>query len=131
MARRLAHSEADSAADSGAGPSTLALRDCSVATSGDVWQWQSDRTHRWSHTIDPRSGRPVDDQLAAVTVVHRRCIEADGWATALLVLGADAGWRLACEQGLAARFVIRGAADADGRRATGIRCTPALLPWLD
>jgi thiamine biosynthesis lipoprotein len=64
---------------------------------------------RYSHTIDPRSGMPIANDLASVTVVHAQCMAADAWSTALTVLGCEQGLRLAERQGLAARFVVRDA----------------------
>jgi thiamine biosynthesis lipoprotein len=85
----------------------LALHGLSVATSGDYRRFFEDGTARFSHTIDPRSGMPIANQLASVTVVHEQCMAADAWSTALTVLGAEAGMALAEEQGLAARFLQR------------------------
>lgn len=85
----------------------LALHGLSVATSGDYQRFFEDGTARFSHTIDPRSGMPIANQLASVTVVHEQCMAADAWSTALTVLGAEAGMALAEEQGLAARFLQR------------------------
>ena len=85
----------------------LALHGLSVATSGDYRRFFQDGTVRFSHTIDPRSGMPIANQLASVTVVHEQCMAADAWSTALTVLGVEAGMALAEEQGLAARFLQR------------------------
>jgi thiamine biosynthesis lipoprotein len=85
----------------------LALHGLSVATSGDYRRFFQDGTARFSHTIDPRSGMPIANQLASVTVVHEQCMAADAWSTALTVLGAEAGMALAESQGLAARFLQR------------------------
>jgi thiamine biosynthesis lipoprotein len=85
----------------------LALHGLSVATSGDYRRFFEDGTARFSHTIDPRSGMPIANQLASVTVVHAECMAADAWSTALTVLGVEAGLALAEEQGLAARFLQR------------------------
>ena len=93
----------------------LALHGLSVATSGDYRRFFQDGTVRFSHTIDPRSGMPIANQLASVTVVHQQCMAADAWSTALTVLGPDAGMALAEEQGLAARFLQR---DGDGYHET-------------
>lgn len=62
----------------------------------------------FSHTLDPRTGRPIPDDLACVTVLAASCMQADALATALSVLGAEAGMRFAKERGIAARFVVRG-----------------------
>jgi thiamine biosynthesis lipoprotein len=89
----------------------LALHGLAVATSGDYRRYFALDGRRYSHTIDPRSGMPIANDLASVTVVHAQCMAADAWSTALTVLGREQGLRLAERQGLAARFVAR---DADG-----------------
>ena len=85
----------------------LALHGLSVATSGDYRRFFHDGTVRYAHTIDPRNGMPLTNDLASVTVVHAQCMAADAWSTALTVLGIDAGMALAEQQGLAVRFVRR------------------------
>ena len=62
---------------------------------------------RFSHTIDPRTGRPVAHDLVSVTVVHSTAMEADAWATALTVLGAERALAIALQQGLAVYFIRR------------------------
>jgi len=89
----------------------LALHGLSVATSGDYRRYFELDGRRYSHTIDPRNGMPIANDLASVTVVHPQCMAADAWSTALTVLGCEHGLRLAERQGLAARFVVR---QADG-----------------
>ncbi|MFC4274046.1 FAD:protein FMN transferase [Achromobacter aloeverae] len=79
-----------------------------IATSGDYRRYFQHDGKRHSHTLDPRSGRPIDNGTASVTVLHDSCMHADAWATALTVLGAEAGLRMANAQGLAALFVVRG-----------------------
>ena len=96
----------------GAEPRRIGLSDLSVATSGDRWQRRSHDGRLWSHTIDPRSGRPADARLAAVSVLHRSCMQADALATVLLVLGPEEGSAFAERHRLAALFHLRG---ADGR----------------
>nr|WP_295376846.1 FAD:protein FMN transferase [Pseudoxanthomonas sp.] len=88
-------------------PRIAILDNLAVATSGDRWHWYEQDGERYTHTIDPRTGHPVSHANAAVTVLAASAMEADAWATALTVLGADAGLRLAERTGLAARFVIR------------------------
>jgi thiamine biosynthesis lipoprotein len=83
------------------------VTDTSVATSGDYRNYfEHDGTH-YSHTIDPRTGRPVRHDLAAVTVVHPSAAYADAMATALLVLGPVRGPALATELGIAGYFLVR------------------------
>lgn len=85
----------------------IPLQDMAVATSGDYRNFYESEGRRYSHTIDPRSGRPVTHDLASVTVVHPSATRADAWATALMVLGAKAGADLARREGLAALFIAR------------------------
>jgi len=85
----------------------LALHGLAVATSGDYRRYFERDGRRYAHTIDPRSGMPIANDLASVTVVHAQCMAADAWSTALTVLGPQDGLALAERQGLAARFVAR------------------------
>ena len=103
----------------------LALHGLSVATSGDYRRFFHDGTVRYAHTIDPRTGMPLSNDLPSVTVVHAQCMAADAWSTALTVLGIEAGMALAEQQGLAARFVRR-----DGQ-AYQEYLSSALLALLD
>ena len=98
----------------GAGDIVVALHGLAVATSGDYRRFYRDDTRRLPHTIDPRTGRPIDNGIASVTVIHASCMAADAWSTALTVLGADEGLLLAERRGLAARFLRR---QADGTLA--------------
>jgi thiamine biosynthesis lipoprotein len=93
----------------------LELEDAAVATSGDYRKaWTGPRGERFSHVLDPRTGRPVAHELASVAVVDPDGAWADALATALFVLGPDAGRALAARERLAARFVKR---QADGSYA--------------
>lgn len=60
-----------------------------MATSGNYLQYYFVDGQRRSHTIDPRSGRPVEHSLLSATVVASSCMRADALATACMVLGAD------------------------------------------
>jgi thiamine biosynthesis lipoprotein len=85
----------------------VALTDLGMATSGDYRNFFELDGQRYSHTVDPATGRPVAHQLASVTVLAERCAEADAWATALLVLGPERGMTVAKDRGLVALFVER------------------------
>ena len=85
----------------------LALRDGAMATSGDYRNFFEQDGKRYSHTIDPRTGRPVTHQLASVTVLAPRTARADALATAFLVLGPQAGFALAESLRTPALFIIR------------------------
>ncbi len=87
--------------------SILSLEDAAVATSGDYRHWMEIADRRFSHTMDPRRGGPLARSPASVTVVAETCMEADAWATALMVLGGDEGGLLARRLGLNALFIDR------------------------
>lgn len=78
-----------------------------LASSGDYRNFYRIGDKRFSHTMDPRTGRPVTHALASVTVTAASCMEADAVATALMVLGPDAGYDMALRQGYAALFLTR------------------------
>jgi thiamine biosynthesis lipoprotein len=86
-----------------------------MATSGDYRNWFQVAGVRYAHIIDPRTGRPIEMRGASVTVVHRSAALADAWATALCVLGPDAGFEVARREGLAAAFITTTAAGVDSR----------------
>ncbi len=81
------------------------LRDLAMATSGDYRNFYEKNGRRFSHIIDPRSGRPVSHHLASVTVFHDDATRADALATGLAVLGTVEGAKLAERENLAAYFV--------------------------
>jgi thiamine biosynthesis lipoprotein len=78
-----------------------------IAGSGDYRNYRLVDGVRQSHEIDPLLGVPVQHGLAAVTVLAANAMEADAWATALMVLGPADGQRIAERLGLAAYFIIR------------------------
>ncbi|WP_341503138.1 FAD:protein FMN transferase [Gallaecimonas sp. GXIMD4217] len=85
----------------------LAPGDNGLATSGDYRNYYEEDGVRYSHTINPATGRPIDHRLASVTVIHPSAMTADGLATAINVLGEEAGWALAEREQLAVFMVIK------------------------
>jgi len=83
-----------------------------LATSGDYRNFYEENGERFSHTIDPKTGRPIKHKLASVSVLSDSCARADALATALNVLGPIDGPKLAEEKGIAALFIIR---DSSGK----------------
>lgn len=79
---------------------TLRLKDQAIATSGVYRQHFSADGKDYAHILDPRTGRPIEHKLASVSVIHPSAAQADGFATALLVLGPETGRRLAEKLGL-------------------------------
>jgi thiamine biosynthesis lipoprotein len=84
----------------------IGLDDDAVATSGDYRNFFTVEGVRYSHTIDPTTGRPVTHDVASVTVVHPSAMWADGWATTLNVLGAERGLEIADERDLPVSFIL-------------------------
>lgn len=97
-------------------PLRIALHGQAVATSGDY--------RRGAHTLDPRTGRPIDTGVVSASVIHETALEADAWATALTVLGPD-GLDLAHNQRIAARLVT----EIDGTAQEYL--SPALSAMLE
>lgn len=69
----------------------IQLSDMGVASSGDYRNYREVEGRRISHTIDPRTGSPIDHHLAAVTVIAKTCMLADALATSVMVLGPEEG----------------------------------------
>lgn len=84
-----------------------------MATSGDYRIFFEREGTRYSHIVNPQTGRPVAHALASVTVVAETAMQADALSTALFVLGPDAGLELAKSQNIAAFFIAK---DGDNLR---------------
>lgn len=67
------------------------LENRAMATSGGYRNFFDADGKRYSHTIDPKTGRPVEHSLASVTVVAKTCAEADAIATAVMAMGPTKG----------------------------------------
>jgi FAD:protein FMN transferase len=84
----------------------LSLRDSSLCTSGTYKQGRVFGGKRYSHILNARTGAPVRHSTISVSVLHARAMVADGWATALLILGGDEAIALAERHALKASFVF-------------------------
>ncbi|MCH8499487.1 MAG: FAD:protein FMN transferase [Marinobacter sp.] len=71
------------------------LKDLTVATSGDYRNYFEHEGVRYSHTIDPQTGEPIQHNLASVSMFHESNTLADAWATALMVVGPGQAQQLA------------------------------------
>ncbi len=67
----------------------VALPDAAMATSGTYRKFYEKDGKKYSHTIDPKTGYPVDHNLLSVTVMAPNCTNADAMATAFLVMGVE------------------------------------------
>lgn len=89
----------------------IALQDVAVATSGDYRNYFEKNGKRYSHTIDPRNGYPVDHGLASVTVIEKTAVRADALATAMMVMGPEDSLMLAEEYNIPVYILVK---EADG-----------------
>jgi len=68
---------------------TISVNNLAVATSGNYRKFYEVDGMRYSHTIDPKTGFPVNHTLLSATVVAESASTADGYATAFMVMGID------------------------------------------
>lgn len=85
----------------------IKLSDIAVATSGGYRNFFIKDAVEYSHTIEPKTGNPVQHHLGSVTVLSDKCMTADAWATAFMVLGDKKGYDLAIEQKMAVLFIVK------------------------
>ena len=85
----------------------VALNNEAMATSGDYRNYYERDSVRFLHIIDPRTARPIDHCLVSVSVINSHCAAADGWATALMVLGPEEAQSTAIKQRLAVLLVVK------------------------
>jgi thiamine biosynthesis lipoprotein len=88
-------------------PATLELRDMSVATAGDYRKYFESGGRHYSHIIDPRTGAPVTHATVSATALGKSCMQADAYATVLMVMPPDAAQRLIDEEHWAALLISR------------------------
>lgn len=93
----------------------LHLDDQSLATSGDYRNYFEVDGKRYSHTIDPATGRPVTHNLTSVSVLADDCLTADALATAIEVLGPERGMELAKRENVRIYQIVRNDSDFDVR----------------
>jgi FAD:protein FMN transferase len=86
---------------------TITFSDRGMATSGDYRNYFEKDGIRYSHTIDPATGRPVTHTLASVTVIAPTAALADGLATAIDVMGPEKGLAMAEAHHIAAFAIIK------------------------
>lgn len=85
----------------------LLTSNIAVATSGDYRNYFIKDGVRFSHTINPKTGKPIMHKLASITVVHKSAMMADVYATALMVLGDKKGKAFANINEIKVNMVIR------------------------
>ncbi|MBF8999353.1 FAD:protein FMN transferase [Vibrio sp. NFV-1] len=78
-----------------------------IATSGDYRNYFEQEGRRYSHIIDPDTGKPIDNRVVSVTVIHPSCMTADGLATGLMVLGDKKGMQVAEQNQIAVLMIVK------------------------
>ena len=76
-----------------------------LATSGDYKNFFTESGKRYSHIINPKTGKPITHTTKSVTVIHDNSMKADGWATALLALGRIDGLKIEEKEKIAVLFI--------------------------
>ncbi|MCP5171554.1 MAG: FAD:protein FMN transferase [Pseudomonadales bacterium] len=95
------------ALERGAAQEIMSLSDTGLATSGDYRNYIDRDGVRYSHTIDPLTGKPVINRLASVTVIHPNAASADALATAFMVMGESKAMQYAESENIAAYFIVK------------------------
>ncbi len=99
----------------------IGLSGWALATSGNYLRRRCSSGRSWSHTIDPVSGMPLADNVQSVSVLHHGCMQADALATAITVMGQEAGIAFADRHAIPARVVAAG----------GTATSAAWRSWLE
>lgn len=82
-------------------------KDNAVATSGDYRIYFEADGQRFSHIIDPETGKPINHKLVSVTVIHPSSMTADGLSTAMMVMGEKKALAFAEENDLAVYIIAK------------------------
>jgi len=82
-------------------------KDNAVATSGDYRNYFEADGQRFSHIIDPATGKPINHNLVSVTVIAPSSMIADGLSTTLMVMGVEQGMKFSVENDIAALFIYK------------------------
>jgi len=104
---------------------TINLEHASLATSGDYRNFFEYSGERFSHTINPKTLKPVQHKLTSVSVTAENCMIADALATALMVMGEEKGYDFAMTNGISAFFIYR------TKSGFGTKVTPKFAKLLN
>jgi thiamine biosynthesis lipoprotein len=82
-------------------------KDHAIATSGDYRIYFEENGQRFSHIINPKTGKPINHKLVSVSVIDESCMTADGLATMLMVMGTEKALAFAEKHNLAVLTVTK------------------------
>lgn len=85
----------------------IKLNNIAIATSGDYRNYYEQDGKRYSHTINPKTGKPITHKLASVSVLNESAMIADAQATAIMVLGEQKGKIYAKKENLKVYMIFR------------------------
>lgn len=101
---------------------TVGITDCGMATSGDYRNFHTDAEgNRFGHTLDPKTLRPAHTDVLSASVIAPTAMEADGYATACMVMGSRRAMDMARRQKLAILLVTN----------RGVEVSPAMNTYLN
>ena len=83
------------------------LVNMAMATSGSYRNYIKYGDDVFTHTIDPKTGRPITHKTLSVSVLHDYCADADAWATALMSMGEEQALKFAEENDLLAYIQVK------------------------
>ena len=81
--------------------------DMAIATSGDYRNYFEKEGVRYSHIINPQTGKPINHKVVSVTVLDKSSMTADGLATGLMVLGEDKGMKVANDNNIPVFMIVK------------------------
>ena len=105
----------NSAASDNAHQAILSITGKGMATSGNYRNYRIENGKKYAHTIDPRTGYPVQHSLLSATVIAENCAKADAYATAFMVTGLEKAIELCKADDIEAFFIY---ADENGELQT-------------
>ena len=84
----------------------LNVKNMAMATSGNYRNFYYKNGKKYAHTIDPKTGYPVQHNILSATVLAKHCAEADAYATSFMVMGLDGAKRILEKHGELMAYLI-------------------------